>query len=193
MEAFVSRLLTMLFFSRVLVNMDDNIVQHYSNEDTFILAMESSADSLRVTLSEIWWLLPLSTLFISGSRTELIPNGCLFQPCHVLMLCTLPTAIADSSSLKATTASVGIFCPNWTVCWPTKRPSHDLPLRNLSVLGAPEERVLFDRRKNVHYTLISLDRQWGPMFASSVPFCLDFFLWWRHSNDPMTWKALASK
>lgn len=37
----------------VLVNMDDNIVQHYSNEDTFILAMESSADSLRVTLSEI--------------------------------------------------------------------------------------------------------------------------------------------
>ncbi|XP_071372772.1 grainyhead-like protein 2 homolog isoform X2 [Centroberyx affinis] len=37
----------------VLVNMDDNIIEHYSNEDTFILAMESSADSLRVTLSEI--------------------------------------------------------------------------------------------------------------------------------------------
>ncbi|XP_040900972.1 grainyhead-like protein 2 homolog isoform X2 [Toxotes jaculatrix] len=37
----------------VLVNMDDNIVQHYSNEDTFILAIDSSADSLRVTLSEI--------------------------------------------------------------------------------------------------------------------------------------------
>ncbi|XP_026228442.1 grainyhead-like protein 2 homolog [Anabas testudineus] len=37
----------------VLVNMDDNIIQHYSNEDTFILAMESSADSVRVTLSEI--------------------------------------------------------------------------------------------------------------------------------------------
>ncbi|XP_030013086.1 grainyhead-like transcription factor 2a isoform X2 [Sphaeramia orbicularis] len=37
----------------VLVNMDDNIIQHYSNEDTFILAIESSADSLRVTLSEI--------------------------------------------------------------------------------------------------------------------------------------------
>nr|XP_046255647.1 grainyhead-like protein 2 homolog [Scatophagus argus] len=37
----------------VLVNMDDNIIQHYSNEDTFILAMESSADTLRVTLSEI--------------------------------------------------------------------------------------------------------------------------------------------
>lgn len=40
-------------FLRVLVNMDDNIIQHYSNEDTFILAMESSADSLRVTLAEI--------------------------------------------------------------------------------------------------------------------------------------------
>ncbi|KAF0044948.1 hypothetical protein F2P81_001477 [Scophthalmus maximus] len=37
----------------VLVNMDDNIVQHYSNEDTFTLAIESSAGSLRVTLSEI--------------------------------------------------------------------------------------------------------------------------------------------
>ncbi|KAM4633143.1 grainyhead-like protein 2 homolog isoform 2-T2 [Polymixia lowei] len=37
----------------ILVNMDDNIIEHYSNEDTFILAIESSADSLRVTLSEI--------------------------------------------------------------------------------------------------------------------------------------------
>ncbi|XP_012727992.2 grainyhead-like protein 2 homolog [Fundulus heteroclitus] len=37
----------------VLVNMDDNIIQHYSNEDTFILALECSADSFRVTLSEI--------------------------------------------------------------------------------------------------------------------------------------------
>lgn len=37
----------------VLVNMDDNIIQHYSNEDTFILAMDSSGESLRITLSEI--------------------------------------------------------------------------------------------------------------------------------------------
>ncbi|XP_034729858.1 grainyhead-like protein 2 homolog isoform X3 [Etheostoma cragini] len=37
----------------VLVNMDDNIIQHYSNEDTFILTIESCAQSLRVTLSEI--------------------------------------------------------------------------------------------------------------------------------------------
>uniref|UniRef100_M3ZK37 Grainyhead-like protein 2 homolog n=1 Tax=Xiphophorus maculatus TaxID=8083 RepID=M3ZK37_XIPMA len=37
----------------VLVNMDNNIIQHYSNEDTFILALESSADSFHVTLSEI--------------------------------------------------------------------------------------------------------------------------------------------
>lgn len=37
----------------VLVNMDDNIIQHYSNEDTFILAFESSADSICITLSEI--------------------------------------------------------------------------------------------------------------------------------------------
>ncbi|XP_070691263.1 grainyhead-like protein 2 homolog isoform X2 [Pempheris klunzingeri] len=37
----------------VLVNVDDNIIEHYSNEDTFILAIERSADSLRVTLSVI--------------------------------------------------------------------------------------------------------------------------------------------
>ncbi|XP_018521208.1 grainyhead-like protein 2 homolog isoform X2 [Lates calcarifer] len=37
----------------VLVNMDDNIIQNYSNEDTFILAIESSAESLHLTLSEI--------------------------------------------------------------------------------------------------------------------------------------------
>ncbi|TWW79700.1 grainyhead-like protein 2 homolog [Takifugu flavidus] len=37
----------------VLVNMDDNIIQQYSNEDTFILGIESAADSFRVTLSEI--------------------------------------------------------------------------------------------------------------------------------------------
>lgn len=34
--------------------MDDNIIQQYSNEDTFILAIDSVADSLHVTLSEIW-------------------------------------------------------------------------------------------------------------------------------------------
>ncbi|KAM6909721.1 grainyhead-like protein 2 homolog [Xenentodon cancila] len=37
----------------VLVNLDDNIIQHYSNEDTFILAIDSTADLLRVTLSEL--------------------------------------------------------------------------------------------------------------------------------------------
>uniref|UniRef100_A0A4W5PGP8 GRHL1/CP2 C-terminal domain-containing protein n=1 Tax=Hucho hucho TaxID=62062 RepID=A0A4W5PGP8_9TELE len=38
---------------RILVNMDDNIIEHYSNEDTFILAIERSADCFRVTLAEI--------------------------------------------------------------------------------------------------------------------------------------------
>ncbi|KAG7237325.1 hypothetical protein INR49_032508 [Caranx melampygus] len=37
----------------VLVNMDDNVVQHFSNEDTFILAVATCADSLHVTLTEI--------------------------------------------------------------------------------------------------------------------------------------------
>ncbi|KAM9403716.1 grainyhead-like protein 2 homolog [Salvelinus alpinus] len=37
----------------ILVNMNDNIIEHYSNEDTFILAIERSADCFRVTLAEI--------------------------------------------------------------------------------------------------------------------------------------------
>ncbi|XP_035287550.1 grainyhead-like protein 2 homolog isoform X3 [Anguilla anguilla] len=37
----------------ILVNMDDNIIEHYSNEDTFILGIENLADMYRVTLTEI--------------------------------------------------------------------------------------------------------------------------------------------
>ncbi|XP_036395568.1 grainyhead-like protein 2 homolog [Megalops cyprinoides] len=37
----------------ILVNMDDNIIEHYSNEDTFILGIENMADVYRVTLTEI--------------------------------------------------------------------------------------------------------------------------------------------
>lgn len=39
--------------SRILVNMDDNIVKHYSNEDTFQLQMEEVGGSYRLTLTEI--------------------------------------------------------------------------------------------------------------------------------------------
>ncbi|XP_072530806.1 grainyhead-like transcription factor 2b [Salminus brasiliensis] len=37
----------------ILVNMDDNIIEHYSNEDTFILSIESYADAYKITLLEI--------------------------------------------------------------------------------------------------------------------------------------------
>uniref|UniRef100_A0A6Q2ZD09 Grh/CP2 DB domain-containing protein n=1 Tax=Esox lucius TaxID=8010 RepID=A0A6Q2ZD09_ESOLU len=37
----------------ILVNMDDNIIEHYSNEDTFILSIESYAEAYKVTLTEI--------------------------------------------------------------------------------------------------------------------------------------------
>ncbi|KAG7458116.1 hypothetical protein MATL_G00234610 [Megalops atlanticus] len=37
----------------ILVNMDDNIIEHYSNEDTFILGIESFGDAYKVTLTEI--------------------------------------------------------------------------------------------------------------------------------------------
>lgn len=38
---------------RILVNMDDNIIEHYSNEDTFILHIDSYAEALKITLTEI--------------------------------------------------------------------------------------------------------------------------------------------
>uniref|UniRef100_A0A3Q1GKE0 Grainyhead-like transcription factor 2b n=1 Tax=Acanthochromis polyacanthus TaxID=80966 RepID=A0A3Q1GKE0_9TELE len=37
----------------ILVNMDDNIIEHYSNEDTFILSIESYADAYKIMLTEI--------------------------------------------------------------------------------------------------------------------------------------------
>ncbi|XP_048452281.1 grainyhead-like protein 2 homolog [Rhincodon typus] len=37
----------------ILVNMDDNIIEHYSNEDTFILNIENLGDSFKITLTEI--------------------------------------------------------------------------------------------------------------------------------------------
>lgn len=40
-------------FSRILVNMDDNIVKHYSNEDTFQLQIEEVGGSYKLTLTEI--------------------------------------------------------------------------------------------------------------------------------------------
>lgn len=52
--------------------MDDNIIQQYSNEDTFILAIDSVADSLRVTLSEIWGV--FRTLLSSNHQTEAHPR-----------------------------------------------------------------------------------------------------------------------
>lgn len=42
-----------LIFSRILVNMDDNIVKHYSNEDTFQLQIEEIGGSYKLTLTEI--------------------------------------------------------------------------------------------------------------------------------------------
>lgn len=44
------------FCGRILVNMDDNIIEHYSNEDTFILSIESYADAFKIMLTEIWQL-----------------------------------------------------------------------------------------------------------------------------------------
>ncbi|XP_015265790.1 PREDICTED: grainyhead-like protein 1 homolog [Gekko japonicus] len=37
----------------ILVNMDDNIIKHYSNEDTFQLQIEETAGSYKLTLTEI--------------------------------------------------------------------------------------------------------------------------------------------
>uniref|UniRef100_A0AAY4E9I8 Grh/CP2 DB domain-containing protein n=1 Tax=Denticeps clupeoides TaxID=299321 RepID=A0AAY4E9I8_9TELE len=37
----------------ILVNMDDNIIEHYSNEDTFVISIESCMDGCKITLMEI--------------------------------------------------------------------------------------------------------------------------------------------
>ncbi|XP_007886149.2 grainyhead-like transcription factor 2b [Callorhinchus milii] len=37
----------------ILVNMDDNIIEHYCNEDTFILNIENTGESFKIMLTEI--------------------------------------------------------------------------------------------------------------------------------------------
>uniref|UniRef100_A0A3Q2DS45 Grainyhead-like transcription factor 2b n=1 Tax=Cyprinodon variegatus TaxID=28743 RepID=A0A3Q2DS45_CYPVA len=37
----------------ILVNMDDNIIEHYSNEDTFVLNIENCAEAYKIILTEI--------------------------------------------------------------------------------------------------------------------------------------------
>lgn len=39
---------------RILVNMDDNIIKHYSNEDTFQITVEELGGVYKLTLTEIW-------------------------------------------------------------------------------------------------------------------------------------------
>lgn len=38
----------------ILVHMDDNIIKHYSNEDTFQITMEEQGGMFKLTLTEIW-------------------------------------------------------------------------------------------------------------------------------------------
>lgn len=40
-------------FCRILVHMDDNIIRHYSNEDTFQISIEESGGMYKLTLTEI--------------------------------------------------------------------------------------------------------------------------------------------
>ena len=39
--------------ARILVNMDDNVIRHYSNEDTFQISMEELGGMFKLTLTEI--------------------------------------------------------------------------------------------------------------------------------------------
>lgn len=49
------RILTILLcVDRILVHMDDNIIKHYSNEDTFQISMEEIGGMYKLTLTEIW-------------------------------------------------------------------------------------------------------------------------------------------
>lgn len=44
----------MYILNRILVHMDDNIIKHYSNEDTFQISMEELGGMYKLTLTEIW-------------------------------------------------------------------------------------------------------------------------------------------
>lgn len=105
-------------FPRLLVNMDDNIIQQYSNEDTFILAIESSADSWRVTLSEIWWLLTPALC-----HTHYAPDGGWSVPGDSLSISCAQThercyqcrMLEPNCSLKSHGSLCRLSCPAWII------------------------------------------------------------------------------
>lgn len=51
--------------------MDDNIIKHYSNEDTFQISMEEIGGMYKLTLTEIWLKEPHS----DGKLTEVYTSG----------------------------------------------------------------------------------------------------------------------
>lgn len=53
-SAITSDLRLIHVINSILVHMDDNIIRHYSNEDTFQITMEELGGMYKLTLTEIW-------------------------------------------------------------------------------------------------------------------------------------------
>ena len=52
----------------VLVNMDDIIIRHYSNEDTFIITFEEKGGKTKIVLTEVW---KYSLLFLPNQTVQM--------------------------------------------------------------------------------------------------------------------------
>lgn len=65
--------------------MDNNIIEHYSNEDTFILNIENYADAYKITLTEIWQLVGrLEGPQVEMQETLWLPVGWNLPGCYWL-------------------------------------------------------------------------------------------------------------
>lgn len=69
------------FFSpSILVNMDNNIIQHYSNHMAFLLDVVEAEEKFQVTLKELWRLQNLHFCGMIDSRAELHSPSAQAQP-----------------------------------------------------------------------------------------------------------------
>lgn len=150
--------------------MDDNIIQQYSNEDTFILAIESRADSFRVTLSEIWGVSALCS-----------PAVIRPKPIH-----GLKTAVCE---VTAPTCDPGGLLGSALLWWADVHSLNSCRSRglwrfHLSIFSSPVDSLLFGR-------IVVLFKIISPFFILLCLLFLIFFNWTAKQHGRSPWGFLT--
>lgn len=109
------------FCGRILVNMDDNIIEHYSNEDTFILSIESYADAFKIMLTEIWQLVNWLKRLWGGKKSKetlwLVDKLTGITGDSPLELYRCFEVNVETRDISPTLLHYEANCISWLSCW----------------------------------------------------------------------------